>query len=89
MPSGIFWMWRDNMNKILEVKHLFAGYGGQKVIEDVSFDLKEGEILGIVGESGSGKSNLLKAFAESERIRHTNHERRSVVQGLRSLFSLR
>ena len=33
-----------------------TGRGEVNAIEDVSFSLKEGEILGIVGESGSGKS---------------------------------
>lgn len=35
----------------------------QKGIEDISFSLKQGEILGIVGESGSGKSTLAKCIA--------------------------
>lgn len=36
-------------------------FNGEAVTHDVSFSLREGEILGIVGESGSGKSSLLKA----------------------------
>ena len=60
------------MNKILEVKHVSASYttqGGafsrekvQIVLHDVSFDLYEGEALGLVGESGSGKTTIARAI---------------------------
>ena len=36
-------------------------FGGTAVVQDVSFSLHPGEILGLVGESGSGKSSLIRA----------------------------
>ena len=46
--------------KIIEVKDLTAGYGAETVIDDISFDVKKGEVFVILGESGCGKSTLFK-----------------------------
>jgi peptide/nickel transport system ATP-binding protein len=41
------------------------GHGdkAQKVLDDVSFDIEQGEVFGLVGESGSGKSTILRCIA--------------------------
>ena len=49
------------MKAMLEVKNLSVSFstgegGCNQAVEDVSFSLAPGEVLGIVGESGSGKS---------------------------------
>ncbi|MBL8698564.1 MAG: ABC transporter ATP-binding protein [Alphaproteobacteria bacterium] len=41
---------------LLSVRNLTVAFGRSTVVEDLSFDLAPGEILGVVGESGSGKS---------------------------------
>lgn len=44
------------------VNGISAGYGKRNVIENISFDLEEGVLMGIVGANGSGKTTLLKAL---------------------------
>lgn len=49
--------------KILEVKDISVKLGGVSVLENVSFDVNEGEIILILGPNGSGKTTLLRAIA--------------------------
>ncbi|RJF86576.1 phosphonate C-P lyase system protein PhnK [Oleomonas cavernae] len=57
---------------ILDVSSLTYDYGNGRGIEDISFALWPGEVLGIVGESGSGKTTLLKLLGGQ--IRPTSGE---------------
>ena len=45
---------------MLEINQLSFSYGNDLIVNDVSFSVKEGQILSIIGASGSGKSTLLK-----------------------------
>jgi len=47
---------------IISVRDLTVGYGDNIVLKDVSFDVREGEILAVLGRSGCGKSTLFKAM---------------------------
>ncbi len=49
------------MSPLLEADDLKVTYGSVAAVRGVSFELRDGEVLGIVGESGSGKSSLAKA----------------------------
>lgn len=47
----------------ISVKNLYKNFGKTEVLKDISFHLKEGEVLAILGESGCGKSTLLGCIA--------------------------
>ena len=50
------------MGKILTVENLHVAYGKFKVIHTLSFDVEEGEVLGIIGPNGAGKTTLMNAI---------------------------
>lgn len=51
---------------MLEVKNLSKEFNGHKILRDISFTLKDGEIMTIVGPSGAGKTTLLRIIAGLE-----------------------
>src|ERR1700760_1881115 len=44
----------------IRVEHLTKSFGSRTVLEDVSFDIPPGKIVGLLGQNGSGKSTLIK-----------------------------
>ena len=52
---------------IINVSSLSFGYAGSDVLvlEDITFDIKKGEVALIIGASGSGKTTLLKMLDKS------------------------
>lgn len=45
---------------MIKVEHLYKSFNGEKVLEDINLEIREGEIIAILGQSGVGKSVLLK-----------------------------
>ena len=60
------------MNLILRLEHIQKYYGNEgsltKAIKDISFEVEEGEFLGIMGASGSGKTTLLNCISTIDSV---------------------
>jgi len=58
----------DEEITLLEVRHLHKDYGNGAVLEDISLNLKKGEVLVLIGPSGCGKSTFLRCINGLEPI---------------------
>lgn len=51
------------MPKLIAIKNISCGYFDFPVLKNISFEIEEGDFLGIIGPNGSGKSTLLKSIS--------------------------
>lgn len=56
-------MGRNRILMLLEVKNLCKRYNKKIVLDDISFSVDRGKIIGLLGENGAGKTTLLKIIA--------------------------
>lgn len=56
------------METIIQIQHLQKHFGNLKVLNDVDFDIRKGEVVTIIGSSGSGKSTMLRCVNLLERM---------------------
>lgn len=47
---------------MIKINNISAGYNKEKIIDNISFEIKEGELVGVLGANGSGKSTFAKAI---------------------------
>jgi len=52
---------------VVQAEHLFKGYGDRLLIEDLSFSLPRGGIVGVIGANGAGKTTLFRMITGQEK----------------------
>jgi len=67
-------------DKVLEVSHLRKTFGDRVLIDDLSFSIPKGAIVGIIGPNGAGKSTLFKMITGTEQPDGGNIEVGETVQ---------
>jgi ABC-type branched-subunit amino acid transport system ATPase component len=58
----------DGTEPILQIEGLSSGYGNNKVLDEVSLYVHEGEVVTIIGPNGAGKSTVFKSIVGFCRI---------------------
>ncbi|MEN9869597.1 MAG: hypothetical protein RLZZ171_580, partial [Cyanobacteriota bacterium] len=59
----------NSTTPILAIKNLTAGYGQLQVLQAVSLEVRQGELVAVVGANGAGKTTLLKSIAQLVKAR--------------------
>ena len=55
---------------LVEMRDISLAFGGIKAVDNVSVDLREGEVVGLLGHNGAGKSTLIKVLSGAYRADH-------------------
>ena len=56
-------IWVEMMRSMLEVRRLSVSYGGLRAVDEVSLEVRPGEIVSIIGANGAGKTSILNAIS--------------------------
>ena len=57
----------ERQTPICEMRNIRVAYGGVHAVDDVSIDVRAGEVMGLVGGNGAGKSTLMRALSGAHR----------------------
>ena len=67
-----------NADLLLSLQNISKDFYGNVVLQDVCFDVRKGEIIGLVGENGAGKTTLMRILFGMNVIRETGGYRGKV-----------
>jgi zinc transport system ATP-binding protein len=52
----------SDMEKLIEIKNVYAGYGDDPVLNNVNLDIYDNDFIGVIGPNGGGKTTLIKTI---------------------------
>jgi zinc/manganese transport system ATP-binding protein len=61
-PAGALACAEDTGQSVLELSGVTVELGGRRILDDVAFSLREGELTGLIGSNGAGKTTLLRVI---------------------------
>ncbi len=53
---------------MIEIKNLTKYYGGKKAVDNISFKVEKGEILGLLGPNGAGKTTTMNIITDRKSV---------------------
>ncbi|MGZ5194778.1 MAG: ABC transporter ATP-binding protein [Ramlibacter sp.] len=63
-------MIEPDASALVECRHLSFGYGGRRILDDVSFTVPRGKVTALMGASGGGKTTVLRLIGGQVRAQH-------------------
>jgi len=77
----------------IEVRHLTKKFGGKTVVDDISFNVRQGEVFGLLGPNGAGKTTTLRMMttllkADAGQVKIFGHDTVKEGRLARSMFGL-
>ena len=55
------------MKPVLQIEKLYKNFGGVEALQDITFEIKQGDIMGLIGPNGAGKTTLFNCIAGIEK----------------------
>jgi hypothetical protein len=64
VPESARWLLESKTEprEVIAIRHMWAGYGSEEVLEDVNLSVYEGDFVGLIGPNGGGKTTLLRVL---------------------------
>jgi ATP-binding cassette, subfamily F, member 3 len=73
---------------IIDFQHIKLSFGANEVLTDISFEIQQGERVGLIGRNGTGKSTILKLIIGSLQPRLKQSRSKSIYLSCQLLLNM-